>query len=508
MIGSRVGETGMTLRSIFVVSILLVAAAARAAAPLPPEGQVVDLAGVLDTPGALQLSSTLSTYVDATGLDLSIVTVADLRGEPLADYAGRTLQARSAANPLTAVLIWAPPQQLAIAVSAPYASYLGVDEIRQVLDEYAVPTLRDGRTADALLQTVFALMVAAAQPADRTAAPSGPIVMVTSATADRSSRTPEAQAPPRAAVALPARDSLADVAALRQRLPDAPVPALAMIWETAGLQASELSAWLRETTGQVNAHFSGEAEMHPDRLAFIIAGLVAVVVVLVTVFRVGVRRRNPGLALSIAGMAAAAACWLLAGYLELALLLVVAGPLLWALLRLLPVLFTRADQERLPATGVRPGMASPPRPPVRHAAPPPRLQAAAKPGPRTETQQGRQKAQPQPQPQPQSQQHKPPDFTAAIERAHRDGIRTPALDHLIAQKGKRPLAQRQKQRQYWLIALFVCFFVAFPLVFVLLIAWAASELNQVKPPQQKLPDFVRQLIAELRAVTQHQGTRA
>jgi hypothetical protein len=255
----------------------------------------------------------------------------------------------------------------------------------------------------------------------------------------------------------------------------------------------------------VDAHFSGEGEMHPDRLAFVIAGLVGVFVLLVTVFRVGVRRRNPGLALSIAGTAAAAACWLLAGYLELALLLVVAGPLLWALLRLLPVLLTRADQERMPATGARPGVASPPRPPVRHtAAPPQRHQSAAKPAPRTEAQQGWQKA----QPQPQSQQHKPQDFTAAIERAHRDGIRTPALDHLMAQKGKRPLAQRQKQRQYWLIALFICFFVAFPLVFVLLIAWALNELNQVKPPQQKLPDFVRQLIAELRAVTQHQGTRA
>jgi hypothetical protein len=501
----------MTLRSIFVVSILLVAAAARAAAPLPPEGQVVDLAGVLDTPGALQLSSTLSTYVDATGLDLGIVTVADLRGEPLADYAERTLLVRSVANPVTAVLVWAPPRQLAIAVSAPYARYLSADEIRQVLDEYAVPTLRDGRTADALLQTVFALMVAAADPVDQNAAPGGPIVMVTHATADRSSARPESAELPQAAVELAARDPLAELAALQQRLPDAPGPALAMIWENAGLQASELSTWLRETAGQVEAHFSGATAMHPDRLAFVVAGLVAVVIVLVTVFRVVVRRRNPGLALSIAGTAAAVACWLLAGYLELALLLVFAGPLLWVSLRLLPVLLTRADQERMPATGARPGIASPPRPPAHHAAPPQRHQSAAKPqAPRAEAQQGWQRAQPQPQPQPQpqSQQHKPQDFTAAIERAHRDGIRTPALDHLMAQKGRRPLAQRQKQRQYWLIALFVCFFVAFPLVFVLLIAWAASELNQVKPPQQKLPDFVRQLIAELRAVTQHQGTRA
>jgi hypothetical protein len=108
----------------------------------------------------------------------------------------------------------------------------------------------------------------------------------------------------------------------------------------------------------------------------------------------------------------------------------------------------------------------------------------------------------------QDQPHKPQDFTAAIERAHRDGIRTPALDHLMAQKGRRPLAQRQKQRQYWLIALFICFFVAFPLVFVLLIAWGLSELNQIKPPQQKLPDFVRGLVAELRAVARHQGPRA
>jgi hypothetical protein len=237
--------------------------------------------------------------------------------------------------------------------------------------------------------------------------------------------------------------------------------------------------------------------MHPDRLAFVIAGLVAVAVVLVTVFRVALRRRNPGLALSIAGIAAAAACWLLAGYLELALLLAVAGPLLWALLRLLPVLLARADQERMPATGTMPGMALPPS--ARQPASPPRHQSAA-PAPRTEAQPRAQKVQDQP--------HKPQDFTAAIERAHRDGIRTPALDHLMAQKGRRPLAQRQKQRQYWLIALFICFFVAFPLVFVLLIAWGLSELNQIKPPQQKLPDFVRGLVAELRAVARHQGPRA
>jgi hypothetical protein len=227
MIGSRAREAGMDLRSIVVGGILLVAWAVRAAVPLPPEGQVVDLAGVLDTPSALQLSDTLSTYVDATGLDLGIVTVAELRGEPLADYARRTLQSRSATNPLTAVLIWAPPQQLAIAISAPYASFLSVDEIRQVLDEYAVPALRHGHTADALLQSVFALMVAAAEPVDQTAAPGGPIVMVTHATADRSGATPEAAEPPQAAVDLAARDPLSELAALRTRLPDAPGPARA-----------------------------------------------------------------------------------------------------------------------------------------------------------------------------------------------------------------------------------------------------------------------------------------
>jgi hypothetical protein len=251
---------------------------------------------------------------------------------------------------------------------------------------------------------------------------------------------------------------------------------------------------LRDLGAQLDAHFSGDAAMHPDRMALTVAGLIVALFVLVIVVRAAVQRRNPAMALSIAGLAAAAACWLLAGFLELALLLAAAGPLLWGLLRLLPVLFARNDQERLPAAGQQPRpMTTPQRPLTSQAVRP--TQRETTPAPTKPAASASQPASP-----PTRQR---PDITVAIERAHRDGIRTPALDHLIAQKGRPGSAQRQKQRQYWLIALFVCFFVAFPLVFVLLIAWALSELNRIKPPQQKLPDFVRQLLAELRVVSQH-----
>jgi hypothetical protein len=482
----------MTLRSIIVGGILLVSALAQAQTPLPPDGQVVDLAGVLDTPSALQLSSSLSSYVDATGLDLGVVTVTGLDGESLPEYARRVLQARSASHPRVAILVWAPPQQLAIAVSAASTDDLSIDEVQQVLDSYALPGLRSGRAADALLQSVFALMVAAGEPADATASIEAPIIVHVDA-APIGRRTAPVAAAPQDAGERPLRDPAAEMTDLGRELAGAPGDALTRIWEAAGTQAGALLLSLRDLGAQLDAHFSGDAAMHPDRMALTVAGLIVALFVLVIVVRVAVRGRNPAMALSIAGLAAAAACWLLAGFLELALLLAAAGPLLWGLLRLLPLLFARNDQERLPTAG------QPPRPMTTPQRPLPSQAVRS-------TQRETMPATPKPAApasQPASATRQRPDITVAIERAHRDGIRTPALDHLIAQKGRPGSAQRQKQRQYWLIALFVCFFVAFPLVFVLLIAWALSELNRIKPPQQKLPDFVRQLLAELRVVSQH-----
>ncbi len=503
----------MDRRGMVIGGILLFALAARAAAPLPPDGQLVDLAGVLDAPSVGQLRSTLSAYVDATGLELRVVTVGDLQNESLADYASRLLQARVAVSPVVGLLVWAPPQQLAIAASPPYAAYFTAEQMQQALDAYALPSLREGQTTEALVQTVFALMVAAVAPADPAVMPAQPVVMVTNTTP--SIRRPSTQAPPvRPNPASP--DAAADEAQKpAQADASAPAEGLAIIWHAAGVQARALLASLRDTGEQLDAHFSGKEEMHPDRLLSALAGLVAAAFVLFVAVRLWLQRRQPGMALSIVGLAAAATCWLLAGYGELALLLALAGPLLWGVLRVLPIVLARADQERLPATamGKMPGMASSMPQPGTTTAPRWQREAAAPPRATLQTPPERKHAtarRDRPKDaSPRGERHgRPEGLVTALQRARRDGIRTPALDHLVAQKGQPVSPQRRQQRRNWLIALFICFFVALPLVLFLLIAWALSELNQIKPAKQTLPDFVRQLMADFRAVAHHQRPRA
>src|SRR5690606_15158176 len=101
------------------------------------------------------------------------------------------------------------------------------------------------------------------------------------------------------------------------------------------------------------------------------------------------------------------------------------------------------------------------------------------------------------------------DFRSSLARAHRDGIRTPMLDYVIANKDrlKASAGDRNRRRRYWMIAIAISFFVLFPLALLLLVAWIASELNHLKPPQVSLQDFVRQFFAELRRVAQHQKTQ-
>ncbi len=441
-----------------------------AAEPVSPNGSVVDMAGVLDVDTMLQLDSTLANYAAATGFTMAVVTVGDLAPDTLQDYARVSLQAyvaaRSDPGARVALLMWSSTREVAVAVSPAFGRELAPEEVARVLREQVLPQVTADAVGAGLLHGVYGLMVAAGEASGEVGDPRE-LVMVARWGADAAAAVPDASpdeaAPPEA---YGSGDTLAQ--AFRRD----PVAAAAAAWRRAQGQWADLSVRVDGLLAEARA--SGATS--PKVVPFVLAGVV-LLAVLAGAWRAA---RSPAAPAGLLGLAAAALCWGLTGYVELTVLLASSGFVVWAALALLRVLAARNHEARLPAGGYPGGAAAPPpRPP-----PAPAPAASRATATRADT------------------DGKPaPKFLAAIEHVHRKGQRTPALDHLIAQKGRPVPARFKQRRQYWLVAIAVCFFVAFPLVFVLLGVWALTELNRIKPPQQRLTDFLRQLRAELQLVS-------
>ncbi|MGB0220671.1 MAG: TPM domain-containing protein [Sinimarinibacterium flocculans] len=468
----------MRLRRAGWAAVLWVGATTVVAAePVSPNGSVVDMAGVLDVDTMLQLDSTLANYAAATGFTMAVVTVGDLAPDTLQDYARVSLQAyvaaRSDPGARVALLMWSSTREVAVAVSPAFGRELAPEEVARVLREQVLPQVTADAVGAGMLHGVYGLMVAAGEASGEVGDPRE-LVMVARWGADAAAAVPDASpdeaAPPEA---YGSGDTLAQ--ALRRD----PAAAVAAAWRRAQGQWADLSVRVDGLLAEARA--SGATS--PKVVPFVLAGVV-LLAVLAGAWRAA---RSPAAPAVLLGLAAAALCWGLTGYVELTVLLASSGFVVWAALALLRVLAARNHEARLPAGGYPGGAtARPTRPQPAEAA---RQRVPAPTAPHTPGT----RADPGGKPAPK--------FLAAIEHAHRKGQRTPALDHLIAQKGRPVPARFKQRRQYWLVAIAVCFFVAFPLVFVLLGVWALTELNRIKPPQQRLTDFLRQLRAELQLVS-------
>jgi uncharacterized protein len=93
---ARARWQAFALAAAVCVAVPAPAAAAKAAAPPPAErevprndGWVTDLAGLLDASQEQQLEASMDSYQRGSGHDIALLTVPDLEGDPIEDFARR-----------------------------------------------------------------------------------------------------------------------------------------------------------------------------------------------------------------------------------------------------------------------------------------------------------------------------------------------------------------------------------------------------------------------------------
>jgi hypothetical protein len=494
MIAASVQGAGMRLRRAMWGAMLWIGATAVGAAdPVSPGGGVVDMAGVLDADTMLQLDSTLANYASATGFTFQVVTVSDLADEELEQYARLSLLSQMAArgdfDVRVAVLMWSSAQQFLIAISPGFGNELSSTEVSAVMQNQVLPQVTVGDVGAAMLHGVYGLMVAAGEPSDE-ADLSEELVVVSRWTEDSAAAAPSDDAAADAAALFEQAEGVSD--GWLQSMGDDPAAALSEGYSRAQAQWADVQT-------RLSAMASGASAAPAAHAPFAIA----VVVALAVLAGVWAITRSPAAVVAVLGLGAAVACWTLIGYAELAALLALSGIGFGIGLQLLTTMLRGGHEARLQPSPYSPTQRMPPprpaavaqnRPPAsRPATPPVQTSASAR---KTDGPDSQQKwARPEHQ-----------SFGEALARAHRDGVRTPMFDYLIANKDslKATAAARKQQRQYWLIGIVIGFFVFLPLALILMFVWMTRELNHLKPPQISLAEFLRQLIAEVRSVSRYQ----
>lgn len=469
-------------RAMWAVMLWIGLATQAAAMQVSDSGYVVDMAGVLDSDTMREIDGALTRYIASTGFIFSVVTLADMAGDPLDLENVARVSLRNMVDGMAdpqarvALLIWASTGQIAIARNDVHGRELSATEVARVLRDELLPQLSAGDIGAGLLRGVYGLIVAVSEPSDESGDPQE-LVMMARWDGAGDPVSPAAEDEPPAIVP----GGGIDAATLVQAFRADPAAALAASRDRVREQWAALRARLGDLAAELQAGSGG------NTIAFAVAGLVLLAVLAGAWWMSG----GPSAPAVLAGLAAAVLCWGLTAYVELTMLLALSGVVVAIGLRLLRVMAANSHEARLqPGPYSAASRMPPPRPAV---SPLPRATQAV---PATASR-SVQRAD--------SARHAGLDFRASLERAHRDGVRTPMLDHLIANKDRlRASATALKERrQYWMIAIIISFFVLFPLALVLMVAWAASELNHLKPPQASLPEFVRRLAAELRAVARH-----
>jgi uncharacterized protein len=121
--------------------------------PAPPEGHVLDLAGVLDATAEARIERLLAETEEKTGVDMEVVTLTDIAsqggaGARLEAYADQLFQAWNGAategNDGILIVVSTNPPDARIALGADYAPVYN-ERAARVLGAFVLPAFREGR---------------------------------------------------------------------------------------------------------------------------------------------------------------------------------------------------------------------------------------------------------------------------------------------------------------------------------------------------------------------------
>jgi uncharacterized protein len=150
-------------------ALLLAVSAAIAATPLPPRGDrlIHDEAGVLDGATERRLEARHRELFARTGVAIVVITVPALVDETIEDLAVRVGQTwgvgRRGQDRGLVVALARDDRRIFVATGYGTEGYLPDGRVGALLDEHAVPLLREGRPSEALARLSDALVAAAAR---------------------------------------------------------------------------------------------------------------------------------------------------------------------------------------------------------------------------------------------------------------------------------------------------------------------------------------------------------
>ncbi len=157
-------------RPAFAFFILLVGfletASAQVQLSTPRDRSVHDFAGVISPQDAATMERLHKRLFDQTGVAIVVVTVPQLEGEPIADFAVRVGQdwgvGRTGEDRGIVVALATEDRKVFIATGYGVEGYLPDGRVGRILDQFAIPSLRQNDWSNAMLQTSAALVQASA----------------------------------------------------------------------------------------------------------------------------------------------------------------------------------------------------------------------------------------------------------------------------------------------------------------------------------------------------------
>ncbi len=163
------------------IAVCLAGPSATGALKLPPHGDrsVHDLAGVVRPADAATMERLHRELFEKTGVAIVVITVKDLEGEPISDFAVRVGTewgvGKKGEDRGIVVALSTTDRRIFIATGYGVEGYLPDGRTGAILDEITIPLLRRGETSTALLKTSEALVAASAAEYHVTIEGAGPV---------------------------------------------------------------------------------------------------------------------------------------------------------------------------------------------------------------------------------------------------------------------------------------------------------------------------------------------
>lgn len=152
--------------SFLVTPLLLPTAAAEVRLPPPGDRSVHDLASVVRPEDAATMERWHKALFDASGVAIVVVTVPDLEGEPIDDFATRVGHewgvGRKGEDRGVVVVLSLAPRRIYIATGYGVEGYLPDGKVGALIDREVMPVLRAGDLSRGLVQASAGLVSAAA----------------------------------------------------------------------------------------------------------------------------------------------------------------------------------------------------------------------------------------------------------------------------------------------------------------------------------------------------------